>query len=388
MTKDKSVLIFAQTSHLAHVGGPMGYLNNLRNQLKKHNITKVHFIEDGEYKAPKPKKLKKIRDILYPFKRAYLLHKMLVHGKRSEVIENCQDDYIHFHYTEDLYKYRSSLTKYKGKIILTSHSPVIASKEIINSLSKFEKTFFKGLYSQLIEMDIFAFEHADYIIFPCEDAEEPYLHSWEGFKEFKNKNKSKFKYLLTGIDQTKARSSSQFIRRKYMVPQNAFLISYVGRHNEIKGYDNLKKIGQALVNRNKKNYFLIAGKEEPLKGISSKNWIEVGWTNDPYSLMNASDVFVLPNRETYFDLIFLEVLSLGKTIVATRTGGNKYFERFENSGIYLYDTNEECEAILDKLSKRSREKVKHDEEANLRIYKEYFTSEKFMQNYVKLIESL
>lgn len=388
MTKDKSVLIFAQTSHLAHVGGPMGYLNNLRNQLKKHNITKVHFIEDGEYKAPKPKKLKKIRDILYPFKRAYLLHKMLVHGKRSEVIENCQDDYIHFHYTEDLYKYRSSLTKYKGKIILTSHSPVIASKEIINSLSKFEKTFFKGLYSQLIEMDIFAFEHADYIIFPCEDAEEPYLHSWEGFKEFKNKNKSKFKYLLTGIDQTKARSSSQFIRRKYMVPQNAFLISYVGRHNEIKGYDNLKKIGQALVNRNKKNYFLIAGKEEPLKGISSKNWIEVGWTNDPYSLMNASDVFVLPNRETYFDLIFLEVLSLGKTIVATRTGGNKYFERFEDSGIYLYDTNEECEAILDKLSKRSREKVKHDEEANLRIYKEYFTSEKFMQNYVKLIESL
>lgn len=388
MTKDKSVLIFAQTSHLAHVGGPMGYLNNLRNQLKKHNITKVHFIEDGEYKAPKPKKLKKIRDILYPFKRAYLLHKMLVHGKRSEVIENCQDDYIHFHYTEDLYKYRSSLTKYKGKIILTSHSPVIASKEIINSLSKFEKTFFKGLYSQLIEMDIFAFEHADYIIFPCEDAEEPYLHSWEGFKEFKNKNKSKFKYLLTGIDQAKAKSSSQFIRRKYMVPQNAFLISYVGRHNEIKGYDNLKKIGQALVNRNKKNYFLIAGKEEPLKGISSKNWIEVGWTNDPYSLMNASDVFVLPNRETYFDLIFLEVLSLGKTIVATRTGGNKYFERFENSGIYLYDTNEECEAILDKLSKRSREKVKHDEEANLRIYKEYFTSEKFMQNYVKLIESL
>jgi hypothetical protein len=27
-------------------------------------------------------------------------------------------------------------------------------------------------------------------------------------------------------------------------------------------------------------YFLIAGKEEPLKGIKNDRWIEVGWTND------------------------------------------------------------------------------------------------------------
>lgn len=388
MTRNKSVLIFAHTSHLAHVGGPLGYLNNLRNQLKKHNITNVHFIEDGAYRAPKPKKLKKIREVLYPFKRAYIFHKMLSHGERSEVIENCKDDFIHFHYTGDMYKYRSSLAKYNGKIILTSHSPVITSKEIISSLSKFERIIFRRLYSRLIEMDIFAFEHADYIIFPCEYAEEPYLHSWKGYKEFKSKNKSKFKYLLTGIEQAKPKNSSQYIKRKYKIPKNGFLISYVGRHNEIKGYDNLKKIGKSLINKNDKNYFLIAGKEEPLKGLSSKNWIEIGWTNDPYSLIKASDVFVLPNRETYFDLIFLEVLSLGKTIVATRTGGNKYFERFKNSGIYLYDTNEECEAILNKLSQRSIEEVKHDEEANLRIYNKYFTSETFMKNYVKLIESL
>ena len=43
------------------------------------------------------------------------------------------------------------------------------------------------------------------------------------------------------------------------------------------------------------------------------------WTNDPHSLINASDMFILPNKETYFDLIMLEVLSMGKIVLATNT---------------------------------------------------------------------
>ena len=66
------------------------------------------------------------------------------------------------------------------------------------------------------------------------------------------------------------------------------------------------------------------------EGLKTDHWIEVGWTNDPHSLIAASDVFVLPNHETYFDLILLEVLSLGVPVVMSRTGGNKFFEQFNN----------------------------------------------------------
>ncbi|WP_172997013.1 glycosyltransferase, partial [Lactobacillus helveticus] len=177
---------------------------------------------------------------------------------------------------------------------------------------------------------------ADYIVFPCEEAEEPYSHFWKEFDEFKQKNKSKFKYIPTGIDQCVATVTSDKVFSKYEIPNNSFVVSFVGRHNEIKGYDNLKVIGKNIISTIANSYFLIAGNENPLHGLDNKRWIEAGWTNDPYSLINASDVFILPNKETYFDLVFLEVLSLGKTIVASKTGGNKYFERFKSSGIYLY----------------------------------------------------
>ncbi len=44
------------------------------------------------------------------------------------------------------------------------------------------------------------------------------------------------------------------------------MVSYVGRHNEIKGYADLKKMGEKLLN-NQNTYFLIAGKEEPMDWI-------------------------------------------------------------------------------------------------------------------------
>ena len=386
MTK-KSVFIFARTSQLAHVGGPFGYLNNLRHQTKKEGITNIHFIEDGKYKKTN-KRLKELRKVLYPFKKAYYYRSILKRGRSSRLIEECKDDFIYFHFTEDLFKYRDSLNKYHGKIILTSHSPTLASLQIIDSLSNFEKKVFNRIYSKLIKMDKFAFEHADYIVFPCEEAEEPYSHAWKEFDEFKQKNKSKFKYIPTGIDQCVATVTSDKVFSKYEIPNNSFVVSFVGRHNEIKGYDNLKVIGKNIISTIANSYFLIAGNENPLHGLDNKRWIEAGWTNDPYSLINASDVFILPNKETYFDLVFLEVLSLGKTIVASKTGGNKYFERFKSSGIYLYSSIQECEEILQKLSHRTSEEIRRDEEANLKIYQKYFTSKVFLKNYLNLINSL
>lgn len=94
--------------------------------------------------------------------------------------------------------------------------------------------------------------------------------------------------------------------------------------------------------------------------MEHERWIEVGWTNDPHSIIAASDVFVLPNKETYFDLIMLEVLSLGKLIVASNTGGNKYFSNFNECGILLYNSKEEAVSLIKKimdLTSEEREKL-------------------------------
>lgn len=135
-------------------------------------------------------------------------------------------------------------------------------------------------------------------------------------------------------------------------------------------------------------YVLIAGEEGPLYHLEHERWIEVGWTNDPHSIIAASDVFVLPNKETYFDLIMLEVLSLGKIVVASNTGGNKYFSVFKHGGILIYNSQREAVRLLKKVMALSFEEREYLGGENKKIFFKYFTSEIFANNYIKLINSL
>ena len=90
----------------------------------------------------------------------------------------------------------------------------------------------------------------------------------------------------------------------------------------------------------------------------------------------------MPNKETYFDLVMLEVLSLGQIVVASYTGGNKYFAKYENSGIFLYNNNTEAENIISQIIKMSEEKRKELRKKNLELYKAEFTNEAFAKRYI------
>ena len=237
-------------------------------------------------------------------------------------------------------------------------------------------------------MDNYAFSRADILIFPCEEAEEPYENNWVGYASFKQKNRAKYRYLLTGINPCRAKETKECIRKRYGIPASAFVVCYVGRHNEIKGYDNLKLIGKTLLEKHDNLYILVAGKEEPLTRLEHERWIEVGWTDDPHSIINAADVFLLPNKETYFDLVMLEVLSLGKIIIASRTGGNKYFERMDTPGIRLFESNEKAVTLTEEIMLTSMEERNVLEESNKILFEQHFTAATFADNYIRLINSL
>ena len=194
--------------------------------------------------------------------------------------------------------------------------------------------------------------------------------------------------MTTGTAPKSALVTKEEMRKKYGIPQDAFVISYVGRHNEIKGYDALKEIGKQLLDANDNTYVFIAGTEGPLYHLEHNRWIEVGWTKDPGSVIQASDVFVLPNKETYFDLVMLEVLSLGQIVVASYTGGNKYFAKYENSGIFLYSNNAEAENIINTLIKMSEVERNELRKKNLELYKAEFTNEAFAKRYIDSLHKI
>ena len=277
------------------------------------------------------------------------------------------------------------MENYKGTVILTSHSPCAKFKEKLAWLNPFDYKMLKKWVDRIEEMDAYSFKRADYIIFPCKEAEEPYYHTWEAYEQLREEKK--YRYMPTGIVGCKAKVNREDFRKKYGIPDNAFVISYAGRHNEIKGYADLKRLGEKLL-ADKNVYFLIAGKEEPMTGLKNDHWIEVGWTNDPHSLIAASDVFVLPNHETYFDLILLEVLSLGVPVVMSRTGGNKYFEQFKQPGLKFYDTLEEAQDRILDIKKMPVDELCEAKAGIIEMFNNEFTVEKFAKNYINIISEI
>lgn len=379
------VLEYLPESKVKPVGGPAGYVYNLTKLCNSDDI-KISYLPSEEEKNTF-RNYGKTTNFLRVINDVRKI-KQLYSGSYKDISFN-DYDFIHFHSTHDLFSARKQLEGYTGIVLLTSHSPKPLYQEFVFDIySDIERFFLKKYALKKYEyVDEYAFDNADYIIFPCEYAEEPYLNNWDEYTGIRERNKNKYFYMETGAIQKKPIICVDDIRKMKNI-QGRFVISYAGRHLPVKGYNKLKDFGLNLFSKYKDLSVIVCGREEPLKGLEHKDWHEIGWTKDADSYINASDVFILPNEETYFDLILLEVLSMGKIIVASYTGGNKYFEKFEDSGIFLYKTDEEFYEIIDNIYHMSLEKRNFYEEQNMKLYDKYFNEKIFFERYEKLLKEL
>lgn len=386
----KKLLIYYPEDALEPKGGPAGYLYNLKKGLeecrKQENLpVDISFYSNMPSGIENNSELRKrIPKRLLEFRRALNDARFL---RKKFPIDNGMFAYdiIHFHSAEKMYLCRDFLNQYHGKVILTSHCPCGIYKERIDKLNPFDYKLMRNQIDKLEELDRYAFERADYIIFPCKDAEEPYFNTWPRYTSIREDEK--YRYMPTGIIACHAKINRENYRKKYGIPNDAFVISYVGRHNEIKGYADLRQMGEQVL-KDPNTYFLIGGKEEPIKGLDNDRWIEVGWTTDPYSLIAASDVFVLPNRETYFDLVLLEVLSLGIPVVLSDTGGNKFFKKYDLKGLkYFSSVDQGVEAIkcFQLMDKQIRKKAG---EELAELCETEFSVKEFAHRYIQIISEI
>ncbi|PZQ78793.1 MAG: hypothetical protein DI549_21870 [Ancylobacter novellus] len=132
---------------------------------------------------------------------------------------------------------------------------------------------------------------------------------------------------------------------------------------------------------------VVAGHQGPLFAPEDPNWIEVGWTRNVQELIKACDIFVLPNRNTYFDLVAIEVMALGKPIVATNTGGNKALARLSD-GVVL------CETSPDSMRETLRELASNKAliaelgEKNRAVFLENMEAAIFARNYKSVLRKI
>ena len=300
-------------------------------------------------------------------------------------------DSIHFHSSIDIHKSRKLLTNYKGTVLLTSHCPQPFTNELLEKIPLY-KCVKSILSSILYRTEISSWNLSHYIMFPVPEALEPYKKH-ERFKKYIESHENKFVYCPSAI-LSEPTFKNISIREKLNISQNAFLICYIGRHNQVKGYDELKKFGELVLNKYNDIYFVIGGKEEPIRSLKHDRWIELGWIDFGNDILRDADLFVLPNAETYFDLITLEVLRIGTPILMSRTGGNKFFEAYSadcDSGIKLYEygnLDDEMNTFYyfyEGIKKGKKEKMR---EQNNNIFRSSFTVKEFVDRYIQLLNTI
>lgn len=398
-------------------GGPSTYLFYLGNGLENIGVRDVIIKSLIENKLNKTGIKTNGENVIYSFLKGSImkhfpslfselmfrkLEKNIIKIRNSfdkqltELASNFEVKFIHFHSVVDILS-ASNIVKPDIIKILTSHTPEAPHLEYVKNLENYlikhnlETTSIDKIcrktntYMQAI--DKAAFSEADYLMFPCEESMEPYYLTWSDFEKIIN-NKNIF-FVPTGTTGLTIKENPYEIRKRCGIPSEAFVVSYVGRHNTVKGYDILCKAAEIVWRKNPHIYFLIAGREEPLKGINDTRWMEVGWTNSPGDIVSASDVFVLPNRRTFFDLVLLETMSIGKPVIASYTGGNKYVAKQTEGIITFQPVDEESLAkVILELSVLKKDDLQKLGEKNLILYRDFYTVEAFAKRYREAVGKL
>ena len=402
------ILIWDYPIQLKNSGGPAGYLYNIREYLKSTNTNdEIVFLKDllsiPNNPITKHKKynklikfvnkidLLKVWDLTNTF-RGLKKWNTQFNPRIFTGIDFNQFDVIHFHICYHVLSSLEILKGYNGIKILTSHSPQPLCDEFC-TCPKIYSIFNKVIANKLRPKELKAWNSVNYMMFPVQDATEVYFSDAK-LKDFIQTNSDKLLFCPTALNDSTTVNSKRNIRKDLNIPEDAFVLTYIGRHNVIKGYDQLLNIGNTLLNKYKNLYIVIAGNESPLFGLKHPRWIELGWINYGRDLISQSDSFILPNKDTYFDLIALEVLREGTPIILSYTGGNRYFAQFsqrEREGMFFYDYDNpsEIDRIIDILQKKKMSSgLSPYRESNISLFKEHFTMPVFVSTYKSVINKL
>ena len=136
-------------------------------------------------------------------------------------------------------------------------------------------------------------------------------------------------------------------------------------------------------------YFLCAGKGD-IAPLQHSRWIELGFISNTAELLHQSDLYVLPNRETYFDLIALEVMRSSTPILLAENGGNRYFLSLasqECGGVFYFSVDEVntlCGLVEEMISIKQSNPLEYSKKGqmNRALYEKYFSMHTYIRNYL------
>ncbi|WP_305369648.1 glycosyltransferase [Photobacterium leiognathi] len=226
-----------------------------------------------------------------------------------------------------------------------------------------KEKFITNLRKQEIEI----FEKADGIICPSYHSLESYFSDdFECRQKFEKLN---FIEVISGVND---------ILDYKIEENNANYILYLGRYHESKGFDLYLEASR--YSKFDIEWFCAGSGQLEERIQSYDKIINKGWVSDIKNMMKNAALIVVPNRSTFFDLVILEALSLGKPILTTKTGGNKAL--ISTKDIYMCDPNaENIGSYIDSILNENSTGFSIE---NRKVFDDFYSIGKLVERYNKL----
>jgi glycosyltransferase involved in cell wall biosynthesis len=315
---------------LAHVisyirpgGGPFGYLYNLdnvENIEKLYDVVTKKKIDERIYNKNKKSIswiTKKVVNLSIMRFIQVIFNAFKYYNSRAikQYITLEDYEYLVFH---DIRECSSYLKKAKPssnqRIYLMIHSPVNPAKEKVSIITN---NTLKFIAEKIINrLDCWVFRRVSGMIAPSKTALDN--HYIDDIKVRDSYLNLPIVEIVSGVVQLKPSRKISF--------GSGLVAGYFGRFISDKGFDLYCDLAEKCAANNTKVNFICAGAGE-LEHFCNEHITNLGWRTDVADLISAVDVVIVPNRVAYFDLIILEAMSLGKTVITTDLGGSTILKR-------------------------------------------------------------
>lgn len=128
---------------------------------------------------------------------------------------------------------------------------------------------------------------------------------------------------------------------------------------------------------------LVAGKpSERILSPEHPRWVELGWV-DPAEVLACTDIYLSMNKSSYFDLILLEVMSVGVFIVGNGVGGTIDIAA-KNPAMSLFCDETSFRMAIDEYLGQSDDVKNELKVKSKKAYEDNFTLRKFAENYLSV----
>jgi len=335
----KELYIFNGTSRAA-VYGIGAYIDQLVKAIKdtewKINIVylyaqgdEIEITEKDGYRQiniPFPSKNHPRAMQYYPMVVAYLLKDMIPENKKTKYV-------FHLNFMTDSYFVKCLKKRFRCKVILVAHytSWSFSLSGNVNRLKKLLQKPKKNLTDKSEKIIIEGFNEDLKMISQVDQLVCVARHTWNVFHRIGKIPDGKTQIISNALEDVYIPLSYKeklLLRKKYLIEENAKIVLFAGRLDEVKGIAGLIRSFRKVLKTNPDTYLLIAGEGNFNAWLkeAADCWSRILFTGrldkeKLYELYCVADVGVVPSLHEEFGYVAIEMMMHALPVVVTKTGG-------------------------------------------------------------------